>query len=100
MTASEPIYMIPQALYDKVADLEGIEGYKIHSVDRVAGTLMLGDVRFQVQKLIPFERGVFEGIRFHISSSDEMAAQNLTARAMVKPRGAQWKRERSTRRFA
>lgn len=93
MTASEPIYMIPQALYDKVADLEGIEGCKIHSVDRVAGVLMFGDVCFQVQKPIPFERGVFDGIRFLISKSDDMASHNLTVKAIGNPRGAQWKRE-------
>ena len=94
MTDQEIIpFMINQVVFDHLAAMEGqvVDGLEIHAVDREAGTVQVGGTLFQAVKLIPCEIGTIERFEVHISSPDDFAPQNI----FVKPRGAQWKRERN-----
>ena len=86
-------FMINQAVFDHLAAMEGlvVDGLEIHAVDREAGTVRVGRTLFQRVKLIPVEIGTVDRFQIHISSPDDFAPQNI----FVKPRGAQWKRERN-----
>jgi hypothetical protein len=89
---------MPQAVFDKVASMEGqvIDGMQIHSVDRKAGTLKLGATGFQVMKRIPV---IAEQLKVFLDECSP-APVLATGDDNLAPRGAQWKRERNAHRRA
>ena len=88
----EVVCFIPKSMFDYLADKEGqIEGgFKIHAVDRVAGTVRIGVQLLKVVKLIQMEVGTVERFQIHESPEHELSLSHC-----VIQRGAQWKRERN-----
>lgn len=64
---NEVVCIIHQNLFDYLAKKEGqvLDGFKIHAVDRVAGTLRVGAQLVKVVKLIPMEVGTFDRFQIH-----------------------------------
>lgn len=103
---NEVVCIIPQSLFDHLAEKEGQieDGFKIHAVDRVAGTLRIGAQLLKVVKLVPMEVGTFDRLQIIESTEQEFALRNREKKsidmASTIPRGAQWKRERNQHRKA
>ena len=81
-----------------------MDGYKIHSVDRVAGTLRVGAQLLKVVELIPVEVGTIDRFQIHQATPEELARHNYTKQPPVREtavrRGAQWKQENNRHRRA
>jgi hypothetical protein len=99
-----PTFVINQVVFDHIAAMEGQvrDGFKIHSVDRVAGTLRFGATLFKAIKLIPMEIGQIDRLQIIESTPEEFALKNkavqLNTVYTMAPRGAQWKRESNRHR--
>lgn len=94
---NEVVCIIPQSLFDHLAEKEGQveDGFKIHAVDRVAGTLRIGAQLMKVVKLVPMEVGTFDRLQIIESTAQEFALRNREKKSIdissTIPRGAHWR---------
>lgn len=88
MTATDLTLIVPRSLFDRLAELEGklVDGWKLHSLDRKAGTIRWGEYIVRVYARLPVSQP------HDMLFSDELS-KFMPSGYTGKNKRAQWKRE-------